>query len=1165
MRSAYATGPIVVLFTLMSMMVQAQRSLRFVENKGQWPNQVTHRAEMPGALIWCERGSLVIDLYDDAQIHSLHSNTSIDPTSIGPLKHHAVRLDFLNKQAEVDVDAGQELPGRYNFFIGNDPTRWAGDLRSHGSIVMRGVAPGCDAVFREGAAGLKYDLVLAPHADPQLIRFTYEGARSITMRDDALIVETTLGRLTERIPLAYQDIDGERKIIPCSYSLNGDIIGIVPSEYDRDHPLTIDPTLEFATYSGSVSNNFGYTATFDNAGFLYAGSTAFGNSYPITMGAYQTTWAGGETDIAITKYDTTGTFLIWSTYLGGSNSEMPHSLIVDQNDQLVVLGTTGSNDFPTTASAFDQTFGGGTDFDPAGLGLTYPQGSDMIVARLNSAGSALIGSTYLGGSLNDGLNSAVGLKFNYADEVRGEVLLDSNSVWIVSTTQSTNMPVPSGAAQPAFAGGSHDGYVARFDPALTQLEYASYIGGSSADAVYNGVLDQQGRLFVTGGTTSTDLPMSAGAVDQSFNGGSADAFVARFSTDGTSIERWSYWGSTAYDQAYFVELDGSGAIYLFGQTSAPAGEMIFNSTYFINTGGQFITKFDPELSTVLLSSRIGIGDSNPDISPTAFLVDVCNKIYTSGWGSSTPGLGGSLTTTGLPITADAHQSTTTGHDLYLAVFEINMSELTYATYYGGPISAEHVDGGTSRFDRRGRVYQSVCAGCQNNDDFPTTPGAWSSTNNSTGCNNGVLKFDFDAPLVIAAFLAPDTGCAESTIQFANLSSAGSYLWDLGDETTSTETSPNHTYPGPGTYVVTLTVSDPNSCNGIDSISRTIVIGDPIPQLDVMNDTLICGPVGSFNLFANSFGTADQFIWSSSPDLSNMLNENLADSTVIIDPAIGGTFYVQAWNSPACRVTDSVEVIVQLASPTLSGDSLNCSGDTASITLLGVGPGASITWRPQDEVITGQGSTTITVAPEDDLVIGVDVSTPEGCSWSGMIPVQVSSMLGPAVTATVDQPMVVPGTTVQLNATSIQNVTYSWSPPAAVSDPTIAAPTAVIQQTTTFTVSISDGICTKDASVTVTVHELICDEPDIFVPNTFTPNGDGLNDILFVRGRHITEMEWQIFDRWGEKVFETRDRTFGWDGTFKGMKVDPAVFVYHLTAQCLDGQRYFTKGNVTVVR
>jgi len=1149
--------------------VLAQQSMRFLANKGQWPQAVTHRAELPGAFIWVERGAVVVDRYDAELVNKAHANIHFDPTTEqgGLLRHHAVRLRFLSALPEASVEAALPLNGRYNFFLGNDPGKWAGDVSAYAQLTLRKVAPGCNAVFREGRNGLKYDLVLEAGADPAGIRFTYEGADKLQLRNGALLVHTSLGRLVERIPLAYQEVGGERRSVACTYTLKDGVVGVKPGAYDPALPLVIDPTLSFSTFSGSVSNNFGYTATFDNAGFLYAGSTAFGNEYPTTMGAYATTWAGGTTDIAITKYDTTGTFLVWSTYLGGSAAEMPHSLIVDDNDQLHVLGTTASANFPITAGAFDNTFGGGTAFTPVGLGLSYPNGSDMIVAKLSANGSQLLASTFLGGSGNDGLNSAPALKFNYADEVRGEVLLDGQgNVWVTSCTQSTNMPVTANAAQATFGGGTHDGYVARFNPSLTQLQYGSYIGGSGADAVYAGELDADGRLYVCGGTNSTDLATSAGAVNAGFNGGAADAFVARFSTNGNTIDRMTYWGSTAYDQAYFVELDGPGSVYLFGQTSAPAGQLIFNAPYNVPSGGQFITKLSPDLDAVQLSSRVGIGDGNPDISPTAFLVDVCDKIYTSGWGSSAGGLGGQLTTTGLPVTPGAIQTTTTGHDLYLAIFDINMTALDYATFYGGPISPEHVDGGTSRFDRRGRVYQSVCAGCQGNSDFPTTPGAWSATNNSGGCNNGVVKMDFDAPLVIANFTAPDTACAGSTIPFNNLSGGASgQTWDFGDGNGSTAVSPTHSYALPGVYTVTLTSTNPLSCNFTDAVSRTIVVVDAAPSLQAMNDTLICGPVDGFLLIATSFGTANSYTWSSNANFTDVLNASSADSTAFISPAVGGTYFVRVGTSPACRTTDSVTVVVSLATISLTGDSLICTNDSALLILNGADAGSTIVWEPASEILSGQGTAVATVAPIETTGYGVSVTSPAGCTWEGTITVSVSLIDGNTVSASVDQTIVAPGTVVQLSATPSSGVTYNWSPASGISDPTIFNPTATVAQTTTYVVTVSDGICTKSDSVTVTVYDAICGDPDIFVPNSFTPNNDGVNDLLFVRGRNITELEFMVFDRWGEKVFETRDQNIGWDGVFRGEAVGPAVFVYHLTAVCADGQRYFTKGNVTVIR
>lgn len=1144
---------------------------RFVENKGQWNQRAVFQAELNGVVLWIENDGVTFDLYDAETLAAAHGDIRKEPPTA--LRRHAVRMRFTSATRDARATAALQLPGHHSYFLGNDPKHWAGAAKAYAETRIADVAPGCDAVFRAARAGAKYDLVVAPGADPSAIGIAFDGADNVELRGAALVVHTSLGRLTERIPLAYQEINGERRIVHCRYTLKDGIVGFKPGEYDRKHALIIDPTLRFATYSGSFSNNFGYTATFDQFGFLYAGSTAFGNQFPVTPGAYQTQWAGGVgqqnpgTDIAITKYDTTGTFLVWSTYLGGNGDEMPHSLFVDGNGQLVLLGTTGSNNFPTSAGCYDNSFGGGSAVTPAGLGISYPNGSDMVVARLSADGSALVGCTYLGGAANDGLNTATGLKFNYADEVRGEVLLDAQGrVWIVSCTQTQNMPVTAGCAQPAFGGGTHDGYIARFNPQLTQLQYATYFGGSESDACYNGELDAQGRLYVCGGTRSTNLSTSSGAVQSEYAGGNADAFAARISANGSAFDRLTYWGSNAYDQAYFIELDQVGNVFLFGQTNAPTGQLIQNAPYNIPAGGQFITKFDPDLSNVLLSSRVGAGDGTPDISPTAFLVDVCDKIYTSGWGSSSGGLGGNLTTTGLPVTADAHQPTTAGHDLYLAVFDINMTALTYGTYYGGPQSPEHVDGGTSRFDRRGRVYQSVCAGCQNNDDFPTTPGAWSATNNSSGCNNGVLKFDFDAPLTIAAFTAPDTICAPLSVTFTNLSSgATSYLWNFGDSQTSTATSPTHTYAQPGTYTVTLTATSPTTCNGQDVATRTVTIAPAGPLLQAMNDTLVCGPLASFTLVATSFGSATTWHWSSNAQFTDLLNASFSDSTATLSPAVSGTYHVRASNGSICIARDSITVTVSLGTIGIAAEQGICAGDTATLQLSGADAGSIILWSPAEEIISGQGTQTATVSPVELTTYDVSVSAPSGCSWSGTVAVSVSPLFGTAVSASVDQSIVLPGTTVQLSATPGSGVSYSWQPASLVSDPGIANPTAVVNQTTTFTVTVSDGVCTRAVSVTVKVHELICDEPDIFVPNTFTPNGDGVNDVLFVRGRHIERMEFMVFDRWGEKVFESTDPAIGWSGQYKGMLVDPAVFVYHLKAWCIDGQQYLTKGNVTVVR
>lgn len=1249
MSGLLRSAPFAVIFFALAAPLAAQRPTPFVQNRGQWPAPVKFRAEMADANVWVEPAALLIDRFDRNALQQL-SHAHVNGMPEGPLsqqiRHHAIRLQFIGANSDPVIEPLGVRPGAYNFVIGNDPSKWAGNVHAFSAIMQENIYPGVDLRIRTDVNGLKYDLFLAPNVDPSIINFTYVGTDGITFTSDRLTLATSLGDVTETIPLAYQEKDGSRVPVACDYRKAGGQFGFELGAYDHTLPLVIDPTVVFSTFSGSLADNFGYTATFDRDGFLYSGSTAFGQGYPTTTGAFQVTHAGGDglfdgTDIALTKFDTTGSFLIWSTYIGGSSDELPHSIIVNGNDELFLYGTTSSPNFPVTTGAFDTSFNGGPAVNLTnGLGVNFPNGVDMIVARLSADGSTLMAGTFLGGSQTDGLNTDAGLKFNYADEVRGEVLLDPNdNVYIASCTSSPNMPTTAGSLQPTYGGGTQDGVVLKMDASLTTLFYSTFLGGSLADAIYNVELNGNDGIYVSGGTRSTDLPTTPGALHTSFLGGQADGFVSSINATGSTLVASTYFGTSAYDQCYFADLDQEGNVYLFGQTSAPGTELIFNATYNVPNSGQFLSKLDHDLSTLLISTRFGQGDGRPDISPTAFLVDYCDKIYVSGWGSAVQG---QLSTTGLAITPNAFQTTTDGNDFYLAVFEIDLSSLYYGTFFGGSLSPEHVDGGTSRFDRRGRVYQSVCAGCGGHSDFPIVPnpGAWSPTNNSGLCNLGVFKLDMDIPMVVADFNST-INCLPDPVNFTNTSYGGTgYQWSFGDGTSSVLVSPTHVFPGPGIYTVTLVANNPATCNVNDTAQHQVVVldnsaidlndttvcggesvqigvlpindpsisyvwtpttglsnpnvGNPVATptqtttytltfgngvcsltaaqtitvatsvLDAGAEQTVCGPTATAILTANGSGTIDRFQWSTNVNFTDTLNAPLTDSTAIIHPTQSGWYFVQQLDNN-CAGIDSVRVIVSLANPLLAGDNEICSTDTAQLILSGIDPGATIIWSPAEEILTGQGTNNASVAPVETSIYGVAVTTLAGCTWNGTISVAVSPIMGGMVTATVDQTIVEPGTTVQLMATPAQGTTFHWIPANLVSDSTIANPTAVVQETTTFTVTVSDGTCTKSVSVTVQVHDLLCEDPDIFVPNTFTPNNDGNNDLLFVRGRAVRELEFKVFDRWGEKVFETNDQKIGWDGTYKGKPVDPAVFVYHLTVFCVDGQRFFTKGNVTVVR
>lgn len=1238
------------VFLLACHWVMAQSAHSFVVNGGQWPDGVLASAEIAGGKVYIENDGLTYDFIDVSAVAELHGSgvNPVELASTPRIRGHAYKVVFLGSSHQGTPEFIEEQSTRFNYFLGNDPAKWAGGLPGYGGVRMRNVYPGIDFFMRSEDFSLKYDFELSEGADPSLIRMRYDGADGLELRNGRLVITTSVNQVIEQAPIAWQVDDGVKRMVACQYILNGNEIGFgFPDGIDPSLPLIIDPVLLFSTYSGSTADNFGFTATYDDDGYLYAGSSAFGAGYPITLGAYQQVWGGGDgqgslvgTDIAITKYDVSGTFRIYSTYLGGANDELAHSLIVNPQGELLVMGTTSSPNFPVTANGFQTSFGGGTSVTPIGIGVQYVNGSDIIVSRFSADGSDLLSSTFLGGSANDGVNTVTALKFNYADEFRGEIELDDDgNVYVGSCTFSSDFPVAN--AFQTSSGGGLDGCITKFTPDLSTVLYSSYYGSSGNEGVYSVDVSPSGPIYLCGGTTSTNLAVTSGSFQSSNAGGTADGFIVRVTADGSAVLQSTYFGSSAYDQCYFVETDTDGAPHIYGQTRASGSSFIINADYGTPNSGMLVAKLDETLSTVTWSTVFGTGAGVPNLSPTAFLVDVCGKIYLSGWGGTTntnsnPNTGNVFN---MDITPDAYQQTTNGSDFYLMVLEDDASDVVYASYFGGGISAEHVDGGTSRFNRKGQIYQSVCAGCGSNDDFPIFPAnAVSPTNNSNNCNNGVFKFDFLLPITIADFTAPLTDCLDGPISFTNSSTFGQeFFWDFGDGNTSTEFSPTHSYDEPGTYEVTLLVSNPETCNGVDSLTRTVTLA--LPQSTTLNDLEVCegasvtlGPVNEtpgWNYFWTPSATLDDagapnpiatpsetteytllidtgicvdtvyqtvevsslglvtgpdvvscnagdlavltasaegenlvFTWSASPDFSDPIASG-ADATSIEVPVSGSsTYYVQI-TIGECSESGSINVALIADLLDIGADFTVCAGDTVNLQALGELPGYDLEWTPAELVISGQGSASVQVFVPEDGFFELTASSAD-CTVSDDIFISTSGLDFSQIGATADPELVLAGESSTLTATP-PGFDYSWSPQEGLSDPFAAITEATPEETTTYSVTISDGECVYTNNVTVRVAEFICGPPGIYVPNAFTPNGDGNNDVLFVRGNFITDLYFTIYNRWGEMVFETRSLTQGWDGTYNGREVDPAVFVYYLEAFCEGGETYFEKGNITLIR
>ncbi len=848
--------------------------VHLIENKGQWPAQVLARTDLEAGNLYLEKDGFTYCFVDATAVSKRsHAHIGLIPRSEKPDKIHchAVRVKFKNALSTVAVRKADQMITRYNYLLGNDQSKWVQNAGAFGTIYYEDLYQNIDLKFYSVGQNLKYDLLVNPGGNPQQIILDYQGASSVKVKNGQLVIQTSVNSWEEMNPYAYQIINGKEKEVECSYDLNdGNQLRFNLGKYDTKLPLIIDPVLKVSTYSGSVADNFGNSATFDSKGFIYGGSSNLnGPAYPTTTGAFDDTYNGGNNDIAITKYDTTGKFMVYSTIIGGNNSELPHSLIVDSKDQLIIFGSTGSDNFPVLSNAPQKTFIGGPPVDLSqGIDVNYTKGADMFVTKLNFDGSDLLGSTYLGGSGIDGLNHdpanpLFGLSYNYADQVRGEVLTDDlDHVYVVSCTRSTDIPnVSPNALQPANRG-KMDGVIFKLDYSLNNILWTSYLGGSGDDAIFAIDINKD-HVVVSGGTASSDLATNSTSIQPAYGGGRADGFVGLISEDGTKLKNITYWGSSAYDQIYLHEFGPDNNLYVFGQTEDATGKFYFKHTGFGQpNSGQFITKFDGNLDSTIFSLTYGNGTPKPNISPTAFLIDNCGNIYTSGWGGfvnmyAVPGAynlcrSNAQQTFGMPVTTEtdpAFRKTTDGNDFHILVLNPDGSNLLNGFYFGEVNGDDHVDGGTSRFDKKGHIYQAVCASCGGSAGFPTTPGAVSSTNNghrglnrtgpADGCNLAIFKIDFDPATVNSDFSWIAQACQEDTILFENRTDQGlTYTWDFGDNTpTSTANNPVHIYPTPGVYYVTLKSSNPATCNKIDSITKQVVIF-PIGKHQ-RPDTLIC--------------------------------------------------------------------------------------------------------------------------------------------------------------------------------------------------------------------------------------------------------------------------------------------------------------------------------------
>ncbi|MGB1247506.1 MAG: PKD domain-containing protein [Chitinophagales bacterium] len=1336
-----------LLFLCVSIGAKAEGDMSFIENKGQWMEQIQYKSPLNFGDIYFEKDNFTFILQDYSTINHNHEDFEHDHFhEEESINGHHYKMQFVGANEDVTFSEENKSQGYYNYFLGNDESKWASNVFLYKAITYHNIYDGIDMKVMGNGGDMKYEYYVEPYADVSQVKVRYLGLDAISIKNGALHYETSVASVSEMRPYVYQIIEGKRVVVKAEYILDDSSLEVsynFPNGYDEAYELVIDPSIIFASYSGSTLNNFGYTATYDNDGNLYGGGIYFGDNagltgYPV-LNAFQSTTTGGVTgsysngfpsDIAITKYSTDGSTLIYSTLIGGAHNEQPQSLFVNENGELVIYGRSYSTDFPTTAGAYQE------DRNPVGTN------SDIIVLKLGADGDTLVGSTYIGGDSNDGVNISANpsgygatIKHNYADDGRGEVLVDDNGyIYIASCTQSTNLLPDSITSIKDTLGGYQDACLLKFNEGLTELMWGTYLGGAEHDASYGIKIDSLGYLFATGGTNSEDFPATLGGLNDTAFGGRADGFITKIDIDNDTILQSTYLGTPQYDQCFFIEIDDDNDIYVFGQTRG--AYPVSAGVYSVPNSAQFIHKLNDDLTTTEFSTVFGNGtNANVNISPTAFLVDKCGKIYTSGWGGITNASNAGGDTQNMPITADALQSNTDGSDFHIMLLAKDATNLLYGSYYGGDQSSggsgEHVDGGTSRFDRNGIVYQAVCASCGTAvSNFPTTAGAWAEQLNQNICNLGVIKLEVGVPSTdvdVEAFPTA-TGCAPLTVIFdselinvtefswdfddgntSNLSTpihtfvdtgyyrvrligidstscnvadtayldvyvdddtlvanfqnsvqidcstrnvvlqspsnypTTTFYWDMGDGNTYNTPSVNHTYASAGDYTIFLRVSDSTSCELADSMEYDVSIPPLLVNEFTVSDTFGCIPLVVD--FENLYTVFDEVYWSfgenGQSDIQSQTSytyENVGnyqvelivvdsstcnqadtsyinittgdeivtadfDATILSDcdsllsieldnqsldatiytwdfddgnfsnveepgiydyTTIGGyTIMLIAENPALCNVVDTVSQSFVLKPNGVIDFNIEpvCEGNVIVLENYG-DENANYIWRwinNTSEVYEPE----ISFNHSGDYVISLEMHDTSTCNLIAIHQDTVSVLERPIALFTTDTSYYLyPDDTYFYNQSQHFDG-FQWSFGDGSIDTVEESPIHFYEQLYEMRPCLS--VCNEACEDTFCKDIYIDFIPLIGVPNAFSPNDDGVNDVIFVEGVGVTALSFKVFNRWGELIFETNDQSIGWDGTYFGVPQEMEVYTYVVNAVFYDESSTVLKGNISLIR
>lgn len=684
----------------------------FIRNRGQWPDDVEFLSKINGLNAWITKKGVVYDFYDLKSVKpmsEIHLHKKVIPINSSFRSGHIIRMNFFRNnektETKIMIDNTEKLDAYFNYFIGSNRSVWNSNVPLYKSVKME-LFNKVYIQFYFTAEGFRYDFILEPGAQPENIRLAFEGQNGMCITADGEIsLFTTLGEILFKDINAYQVIKNKIIKMRCRFvKYDNEQIGLDAEWKDLKTPLIIDPLL-YSTFLGGSSTEgacmlgFDSNVSLDGAGNVIVSGYTRSDDFPTTSGAYDQTWngeggllSGYHGDIFVSKLNSTGSGLIFSTFIGGDLCEAA-TCAIDNQEDIYLTGWTLSDNFPITTGAFDNTYNGSTG---------DPNGMDAIIVKLSNDGRNLIYSTYIGGnSLDQGMD--IDIDFN-------------GNCYITGVTASENFPATDGAYDESYNGGGSVGggsygdvFVTKLNPSGSNLVYSTYIGGSSIDCGNSCTLDPSNNLILTGHTYSNDFPVTPGSYDNTYNGGAVDAFLLKLNASGDNLNFSTYMGGSGNDWSHGLYLESNGDILTGGRTTSsnfPVTSGSYDTNY--KSGEDvFITRLNNSGSLILNSTYIG---GTQDDQCLSLNVDYNDEIIFTGYTQSP----------NYPCTSWADDLTYNGgsSDIIISKFSSGLNHLLYSSFLGGT-GAETGVGVV--LDAAGDAF---ITGVTGSSDFPITANAY---------------------------------------------------------------------------------------------------------------------------------------------------------------------------------------------------------------------------------------------------------------------------------------------------------------------------------------------------------------------------------------------------------------------------------------------------------